>query len=162
MTMEFTGYNKLSQNKERNKRNKPNKSLIQSPLVKNKIIRISKPKIITNNANIKNNNINIFKRKKVNTSFNKYEYEKIKKDIKKPGCISNKKNKINRTIIINNYKTNKDKKGIESDYTSFFKDLLNVKNINTKKVLNNSTNNLNFDKLKENKSYYLYVDINSL
>ena len=155
-------YNKLSQNKNKKK---ANKTSFQSPFDKNKIIRISKPKIITSNTNINNNNINIFKSNKFykkNTSFNKYEYEKITRDMKKPGCISNKKNKINRTIFINNYKANKDPKGIESNYTSFSKDLLNANNINSKKVLNNSANNINFEKLKENKSYYLYVDINSL
>ena len=156
-------YNKLSQNKNKKK---ASKTSIQSPFDKNKIIRISKPKIITNNTNINNNNnINIFKSNKFykkNTSYNKYEYEKIKRDIKNPGCINNKKNKIKRTIFINSYKANKDQKGIEFNYTSFSKDLLNVKNINSKKVLNNSANNINFDKLKENKSYYLYVDINSL
>ena len=82
--------------------------------------------------------------------------------MKAPTCTSNKKNKINRTIFITNYNANENIKGIQSNYTNFSRDLIRSKNINLKKLLNNSANDVNLDKLKENKSYYLYVDINSL
>ena len=155
-------FNKLSPKKEKNL---INKTSIQSPFTKNKIIKINKPKILINNQNNISYNTNIFKSNKIykkNISFYKCNDEKIKNEMKAPTCTSNKKNKINRTIFITNYNANENIKGIQSNYTNFSRDLILSKNKNLKKLLNNSANNVNLDKLKENKSYYLYVDINSL
>ena len=107
---------------------------------------------IQNQSAIKSNKV--FKK---NISF----YGNEKEDKKLLYC-SNKKNKVNRTIFINNSNNFKQKE-VSSNYVKFNKEWLLGKNNNIKKnkFLNNSVNNTNFNKLKANKSSYLYIDINS-
>ena len=149
-------YNKLSPKKDKNT---INKTSIQSPFNKNKIIKISIPKIFVNDKNLDNQNI--LRSNKINKKnisfFNEKEKNNNKNELKKHICISNKDYKLKRTIFIN-------QKGIKSNYENYSRNLEKGKNINTKnnKILNNSDNNLNLEKSKENNSYYLYTDVNSL
>ena len=151
-----SSFNKVSPKKEKNKINKSSK---QSPFRNNNTIKINNSLMnkytknnIQNQSAIKSNKV--FKK---NISF----YGNEKEDKKLLYC-SNKKNNVNRTIFINNCNNSKQKE-ISSNYAKFNKEWLLGKNNNIKKnkFLNNSVNNTNFDKLKSNKSSYLYIDINS-
>jgi len=157
-------FNNRSSPKKNN--NKINKSSMQSPFYSNKIIKINKPKIIKYNKLNNVNNQNLFQSNKIfkkNISFYGNEEKFNIKDEKKPAYNSNKKSNLNRTIFINN-NCDINKNDISSNYVNFSRDSVIRKNFNLKKnkYLNTSINNTNFDKLKSNNSYYLYVDINSL
>ena len=147
-------YNKLSPIKEKNI---INKTSIHSPFNKNKIIKISIPKIIVNDNNL--NTSNILRSNKINKKNISFynEKEKNKNRLKKPICVSNKNYKMKRTIFIN-------QKGIKSNYEKCSRNLEKKENSHLKssKILNNSASNLNMEKSNENNSYYLYVDVNSL
>ena len=100
---------------------------------------------------------------KINKVFKKnISFYGIEKEDKKLLYFGNKKSKLNRTIFINNSNNSK-QKDLSSNYVKFNKEWRLGKNYNIKKnkFLNNSVNNTNFDKLKSNKSSYLYIDINS-
>ena len=148
--------NKISPKKEKNKINISSK---QSPIRNKNSIKINNSLMNKyNKSNIQNQNAiksnKIFKK---NISF----YGNEKEDKKQLYC-SNKKTNANRTIFINNVNNSKQKEFLSS-YAKFNKEWLLGKNYNIKKnkFLNNSVNNTNFDKLKSNKSSYLYIDINS-
>ena len=158
----FTSNNNLS---PKNDIIKINKISIQSPFT-NKIIKINKPLLNRiNKINIQNQNI--FKSNKIfkkNISFyGKEEKETIKKNEDKiPYSSRNKKNSLNRTIFYNNINLNQKK--LISNYINFNRDSLYGNNniLNKSKLCNKSFNNSNNEKLKPNKSFYLYIDINSL